>query len=414
MSLLVLAFPTPRVIAADKTSITMWFFSGIMDVQAWAKAYEAKFNAENPDIELHLDIVDTKTWQETILVASVAGTGPDISYMSSNLIPGQIERGLTLPLNRYLDKYADYKDFVPDLFQAVSDGNGRIHALPFAMWSIFDLYNMNVLSESGVQFPQDWSSQIVAARKMTVVNSDGTVARYGYAIPQTSLWAILNLEMAMEQLGKGMLYMGGTKTELNNQRGIIAAEYLRDLWSVGMPDGSTTASSNANSVSGKVAINGYASYNLMDIAVNDTAALEPRRHVGPAPGEDVVRFNCATLYILSTSKHPDQAWRVLSDFLSPANSENYLKAQVSYLPVRKSLFSRMSRIVTHPIAAKMTNITYSPIYTYGVVHAYWTDIRTVGGDVILPALQRKTAIQSALVTAESTMNAILADKMGVK
>jgi ABC-type glycerol-3-phosphate transport system substrate-binding protein len=150
---------------------------------------------------------------------------------------------------------------------------------------------------------------------------------------------------------------------------------------------------------------------VLDIAANNTTSLEPRRVVGPKAGQDIIRFNAGTMYILSTSKHPDEAWRVLADFTSPENSAEYLQAQISYLPVRRSVLGKMNTIVTHPLATKMAQLMYSPMTTYGAVHEYWSSFFTTGGNLILSALQGKRAIPGTLEEAERLMNATLAEQL---
>ncbi len=400
---------------AVKVPITVWLYSGNTAVVEWAKSYETKFNAANPDIQLSFQMVAYTAVTDTVLIASAAGTGPDISYLGNNLIPEQISRGMTLPLNRYLDKYVDKGDFIPELFQGLTDGQGQIHAMPYAMWSVSELYNKDILGESGVSFAQDWESMIAMVRKLTQMESNGrTVKRWGYVATQDLAMPTHNLHMAMEQLGKGMLYFGDTKVDLNNERGVKAATYLRDLWQAGMPDFNAVDNRISSILANKIAIYSFGTYNLLDIPAEESTRFELRRVVGPQPGQDGVRYGCGTLYVLKTSKHPDEAWRVLADFLNPENSESYIKAQVSYLPVRRSVLSRMSRIVTHPLAINMANVIYSPIYTYGPLHSYWVTLRTEAGDIFRSALQGRIGITGALEEAERKMNDILAEKMGIK
>jgi len=407
---LLLLMTAANVRAAEKVPITVWFYTGSSAVSQWAEGFEKAFNEANPDIELKFDMVDWNTVRQTVLIASASGTGPDISYLSGNLIPDWINKGMTLPLNRYIEASPDKDDFISDLFLSVSDAKGQIHAMPFAMWGVFDLYNMDVLNAGGVDLPNSWDELIAAARKMTVYNADRTVARYGYAAPQHASEAIYTLHMNMEQLGKGLLYYGDTRADLYNDRGRRAANYIRDLWAAGNPD-YQSVSNMTNSVSGKLAINGYATYNLIEINPEDSASLLPRRVVGPEPGQDIVRYNCGVLYILSTSKNPDKAWRVLEAFLSPQNSEGYIRAQVSYLPVRKSVLRKMNTLIEHPLAAKMAGIMYSPMTTYGAVHELWTTLWPAGGNILLGALQGKTGIEGALQEAERAMNTIIAEEL---
>jgi len=135
--------------------------------------------------------------------------------------------------------------------------------------------------------------------------------------------------------------------------------------------------------------------------------------VGPKPGQDIVRYNAGTLYILPTSQHKDEAWRVIEAFLSPENHRSYIIAQVSYLPVRKSLLGIIGTMMTHPMVPKMAATMYSPMTTYGPVHAYWVSIRNQGASIVLPALQNKAGLQTALEEAERTMNTLLAEKYGL-
>jgi ABC-type glycerol-3-phosphate transport system substrate-binding protein len=177
----------------------------------------------------------------TVIAASAAGTGPDICYYAANLIPNRIGQGMTLPLNRYLDAYAEKRDFVPDLFASVSDSKGQVDAMPFAMWGTFDLYNTEALATSGVEMPNDWDSLLKATRKMTRYDSDGTVRAYGYANTHSRTSAFYGLHLAMELLDRGIISIGDTEEDLNNERGVRALNYLHDLWQTGMPDNNPNA-----------------------------------------------------------------------------------------------------------------------------------------------------------------------------
>jgi len=414
LALVLLALPllhTAVAMAAAPVPVTAWFYAQTPAVAEWAKAYNAKFNANNPDIALNFQVMPYDYMVTTVVVASAAGTGPDLCYYSANLIPNRIGQGLTLPLNRYLDAYPERKDFIPDLFTSVSDGKGQIHAMPFAMWGIFDLYNTEVFAMNGVEIPDDWDSLLKATRKITSYDSDGSIKAYGYAAMHHRTPAFYALHLAMEQLGKGLISMGDTKADLDNERGIRALTYLNDLWQAGMPDNNPNAHQLVNSMNGKVAVKGSATYDLLDVDPESTRGLEPRRTVGPTPGQDMVRYNAGTMYIVSTSKHPDEAWRVLVDFLSPENHASYIGAQVSYLPVRRSVLTKMSAIVKHPLAVKMANIMYPPMTTYGGVHTYWSDTFTPAGDLILSVLQGKRGTIGALEEAARLMNTRLAEKL---
>jgi ABC-type glycerol-3-phosphate transport system substrate-binding protein len=399
---------------AAPVPITVWFYPTNMAVAEWIEKYNDQFNAENPDIALDFRVMPWDAVRTTVVVASAAGTGPDICYISANLVPMRIAEGMTLPLNRYLDAYPERQDFLPEVLASLSDSRGQVHAMPYAMWGVFDLYNTRVLDQNGVGMPDDWNSLIRAVRKMTTYASDGTVMTYGFADAYSTTTAVYSLHMAMEQLGKGIISMGDARADLHNDRGIRALNFLQELWQSGMPNNNLTAKF-PDIQAGRMAIYGYGCYNIHQLERDSASYIEPRRSVGPAPGQDIVRFNCPVLYILSTSKHPDEAWRVLSDFLSPRNSEQYLAVQQDYLPVRRSLFRKIGTISTHPLTSKVANIMYSPMTTYGPVHSYWHgEIQTGVGNIMLQVLQGKRPVSGSLEEAERLANTALAQVNAAK
>ncbi len=398
------AFPS-----AAQTPISMWIYHA-PGTEAWAEAFEADFNEANPDIELDVVLSSFSELREKLLVASATGVGPDLAYMPSNLMVEWITQGISRPIDEYVDKMADRDDFLPDVLDALRDEKGRLHALPYGMWPIFDLYNADVFEQNGVAFPQDWEELIAAARANTRLGSDGVVERFGYTSSANNLILIYDMHMYMEQLGQGLLYIGDSNVTLNNERGHQALDFIQELWATGMPNFATGGHSYDGVVNGSTAIMSAATYPAMTLDVGSTN-LSLRSVVGPEPGQDVVRHNAGNIYMLATTEHPDEAWRAMEAFLQADVLRGFYEIQGQWLPVRRSMFNEIQELYPYALAPEMVALFNKPLYTYGARHGYWGKVHSLGGDILLKAVKGETGNSAALEEAERVMNSVLREEI---
>lgn len=398
-----------------KTPVVMWLSSQPVAVGEWAEAFEKTFNERNPDIRLSVEMHPSVSALRDQLVVSVAGgVAPDVFYEASNVMARWIISGVASPIDRYLDAMPDRSDFIPDVIKALRY-DGKTWALPFSVWSHCDLYNMDLLESSGVARPGTWRELEIAARRLLRVDDIGSVKVFGYRKPQNASINFIDLQVAMEQLDSVLISPEGTQSNLRTEAARQALTYLRDMVRAGMP-GSTGGGDFGAILQGKVAIQHlYPGYELTKLAGQVSAAgvnLELRRFVGPTPGKTLMTHNAGTLFMVSSTKHPDQAWRAMQAFVEREALKGYLIAHGSSLSIRLS--HRTDRdLLKRPYYSEQLVTLVSPITTYGVNHPYYTDFREPAGAYLLNAVNGQLAIETALEQAAATVEVVIADRLRV-
>jgi len=405
-------------LAAAQTTIKMWFLSSFYtsdSIRAFYDNFLEEFNKANPDIKLEYRIVagGLAGLNEAVAVGVATGTGPDIAYISSNTVArlthGQLHAGLARPLDEYIDRWDGKKDILPALLDEVRI-DGKTYALPFIMWPNMDIYNYDLFDANGVAVPNTWDEQIAATRRLTRIGNDGKVEIWGYRAPMNDFFAFYLLGRAMEQLGTKLIEPEAKSGSINNDIGRQAMNYLHELYRVGMPDGRVGVT--ANDVMGnKVAAFQAQSTSTVVIGLEDTDIRYGfHRFTKPAGGTDILQVMSGTLYMLSTTQHPDKAWRVMEAFLKPNNLKKYYMVEPRWQPVHRSLFAD-PEIISRPQSLATLQLMIDPITSYGPSHPLLTEISTPVGAYLRPAIMGQTSISSALEEAERVMNNLIAELM---
>ncbi|MCR4657009.1 MAG: extracellular solute-binding protein [Lachnospiraceae bacterium] len=128
-----------------------WFLKGSTGMNG--TSFVDKFEEENPDIKLNLEVV---SWNDvyTVVDTRIAnGNAPDI--LNIDVFANYANEGLLLPVEDYCPEDL-YKDFFPSFIdQSVIDGT---------VWAVPDLasaralfYNVDMLEEVGVEVPTTWA-----------------------------------------------------------------------------------------------------------------------------------------------------------------------------------------------------------------------------------------------------------------
>jgi ABC-type glycerol-3-phosphate transport system substrate-binding protein len=408
-------------VAAAKTTINMWFPSSfyVTDAeQQFFAQFEKNFEEENPDIDLELRFVagGTTGLNEAVAIGVATGTGPDIAYLSTNVVGrfthSGVYGGMAVPLDSYYAEWDHTAELLPALLEGV-EIEGKKYALPYMMWPINDIYNLTLFQQSGIDLPTSWSEQVAAASKLTQINPDGTVKTYGYQSAGSAFYMFYILGRTMEQLNSIIIKPGDSTGTLNNQAGNQALTFIRDLYHAGMPDkrfGVRWPEVYADRVA-MASVQGV-TRQLYDIP-NYGLDISFRRFVGPEGGTDIIEHCAGGLYMLYSAKDKDAAWKVMAAFADPVNMRDYLMIMPAYQPVMASLFTNrdiLSRLYSREQIALFT----PPITTYGPKHPLLSEISTPTGTIILSAVQDQMAISGALEEAERIMNLTLADYLSRK
>ncbi len=391
-----------------KTPISMWIPTSPPAVAQWYKNFEAAFNAANPDIQLTIDVkADSITnMRETLVVAYAGGVAPDIHYESTNIMSRWVLNKFAAPLDKYIKQYRDWNDWIPDIKQCV-EYDGSTYALPYGLTLWFHAYNMDIMANNGLVPAETWQQQISLARRLTQVDQSGNVKLYGYALPRSNILAYILLHASIEQLGLSTVVWGSTTGNINNDAGRQALQYLHDLFQAGMRN-STGGRTWADILAGRTAVfwgNGTQNSEMVN-ARNQGMNFLLKRYVGPEVGTSLAQQETVSLFMVSSTKHPDEAWRVMEAFAQADNLKRYYMADNWYLTVRRSLMADAD-VLNRPFSREQISLLTSPLTTYGPKHALYSDFRAPVGDPLLKAINDGMPVQTALEEAERILNVYL-------
>lgn len=389
--------------------ITMWLSSQPRSVFDWVPEFEKAFNSANPDIDLS---VQTWEWvsqqRDKLIVNAAAGTAPDLFYDSSNVMGMWVDNGLARPLDTYLAKWPDRRDLIPTTLADLKY-YGQTYAVPFSVQPFWDMYNIDVLEAAGAALPNTWDSMLSFAKKLTRVRSDGQPEVVGYSVASlNNLYSFIDFERCLEQLGTRSIDVETGKTDINSDAGRKALRYLADLVQAGMPNLQVGSFNRGN-----VGVMHWAGPRELNDTITafggaDKVNLSLQRYVGPEPGKDLAHYISGVLFMVSTTKHPDEAWRVIEAWMQPQNLREYLVAYSTNLPSRRGMMG-YRELRTGPYADQMVKVTEGTIIPYGSRHPMYTTFRAPVGDVLSLAIQSKTPIPTALEQADNVLRQIVAD-----
>lgn len=123
------------------------------------------FEAENPDIKVHLEVVAWDNLFQHLTTRIAGGQEPDLAIIGTRWLPGFVEQGVAQPLDEFIDD-AFRSQFAPALFEP-STIDGKIYGLPVAASARALFYNKDLFAAAGVTNPPDtWEELVEIGRKL--------------------------------------------------------------------------------------------------------------------------------------------------------------------------------------------------------------------------------------------------------
>ncbi len=116
-------------------------------------AFVAKFNAENPQYKLTIDIVNNAVAYDVLKTQIASGDAPDI--VGPLGIRGFSSfQGAWLDMAPYATKYKfDYSGYDPSMLTFLTAGDQGTLGLPFAIYPSALWYNKDLFDEAGLNYP---------------------------------------------------------------------------------------------------------------------------------------------------------------------------------------------------------------------------------------------------------------------
>lgn len=145
------------------------------------------FEETHPGVAAQLEQIDS--YGDKVVAQLAAGAGPDVFMVGDWDYAKWQKAGLTANLSPLMrrDNF-DTGMFIPQLLENHRAIDGNIYSLPKDFSTLGVYYNKTLLNEAGVAYPEPnwtWTQALDMAKKLTKVNSDGSVNIWGLSANAT-------------------------------------------------------------------------------------------------------------------------------------------------------------------------------------------------------------------------------------
>ncbi|SHJ12063.1 multiple sugar transport system substrate-binding protein [Clostridium amylolyticum] len=281
-----------------------------------------EFNNSQEKIEVKLETYGT-AFDQKLAAAIGAGTAPDVVKMWN--FPAYYKS--LVPLNDYIDKLEDKKDFYSTLFN-YANMKDKIYGMPIGFSTRAIHYNKDLVEKAGVEIKDSWNFNDFkeASKKITKGDNYGFYFYYNpdpYAL-ESFLWS--NGGEWLNDAGKPVINSRNNKEVLQALHDMVYKDKVAFAANLGDDFGQAFSS-------GKY---GFAEMGKWFIpSINDTGL---KLGIAPMPGfkdgNGMSAVHAAFLSVTTSSKNQDAAWEFIKFYTS---KESTKKLQKIEMPVRESV-----------------------------------------------------------------------------
>lgn len=224
LCLLLLANPLPA-----QVTIRLANWAAAMELKL-AKGIAEEFNRLNPGIRVIVESIPGN-YKEKIMLATAAGTPPDVYLLDSVIMPTFTNRGLLVDLKPHAEKAGvDLSAYYQNVLQ-IAELDGALYALPGDFTPYVMYYNKTLFDRAHLPYPSEgwtWDEFLELSRTLTQdTDGDGRIDQFGTVftnwLPGWIPWVWSNGGDVMSPDGKRTTgYLNSPETE-------EALQFLIDL-----------------------------------------------------------------------------------------------------------------------------------------------------------------------------------------
>ena len=205
----------------------------------------AEFVEAHPEIEVLFDSVAATEFEQKLLTAVAAGSGPDIFRMPSWSTPAYVAKNIVKPMQPELLGMESHKAVLDEYAPPSSvDGwvvDGELYAIPIELSTMATWYRLDIMQEElGVgpdQLPKTWDEIWEMAAQLTKKDEAGNTVRVGFAWPLTNaIWLMHHFAPILYQVGGDFLSEDGGSCALDSDAGVAAIETMNAVYANGGAD----------------------------------------------------------------------------------------------------------------------------------------------------------------------------------
>lgn len=189
----------------------------------------ARFNENNPDVEVKQTCVPVTSWSDFIqkwITMSTSGEAPDVINIGLEAVQMAVSNDLLMPLDEIVSEDQDLSKVKEEYAPVLLDGfsvDDNLYGLPNGTQTMVMYYNKTMFDEAGLEYPKEgwtWDEFYEDAKKLT--KSDGSV--YGFGLSSsyfqlTPWWSTNNTALVDENQNPA----------LNSKKMVESVEFLDKL-----------------------------------------------------------------------------------------------------------------------------------------------------------------------------------------
>lgn len=176
LSILVFFNLRPKT-AGEIAKLTVW---GIENRDAFEASFE-KFRGANPGIDISYRRLDPETYEDTLINALAAGSGPDIFMFANSWLSKNKSKIIPAPPD--IMNMLTFQQLYPQIAEQNFTDGQRIYALPLSIDTLALFYNKNIFDQAGVTAtPKTWDQVRDVIDKIRITDTNGQIIRAGIAL----------------------------------------------------------------------------------------------------------------------------------------------------------------------------------------------------------------------------------------
>lgn len=302
----------------------------------------SRFNKANPDISIKFSApaTDYEQANQRVLLQSVTGQTPDITFQGLNRQRVLIDKGIPVDLTPFIAGDKDYAGLgLNENLLKVGQFSGKQYGIPFSLSTPIVYINTSLIRRAGGDadnLPSDWDGLFELAKKVNTLGGGIRGFHYDWDISGNWLWQALVFSH-----GGSMTSEDERKVQFGDQAGQKAIRRLGEMRTVaGMKDVPYTVSVQ-DFIAGNLAIwvqttafLGNVSRQVGDKFVFKTVAYP----LGLASGKVPAGGNVAMMLTTDPIKQK-AAWRYMKFLASPESSTLMVKS-TGYFPVNETAVTK--------------------------------------------------------------------------
>lgn len=310
----------------EEVTITIRSYDIFGDEENFKKFYLDPLKEIHPHIHLETVEVSMDDMEDHIL----AGTAPDIYVGWNGDLPEIIDYELATDVFPYVEKYgSDLSRFIPEVIDSVTV-DGKLYGMPYARQFNALYYNKDIFDLFGVDYPDDgltWEE--VAELSRHVSGERNNIDYIGFNTGP--VWRLLG------PLSLGSLIEYGTLKNLVRERRedfVTVFETLQQIYHV-----PGNYHEDVRDLASEAGLNNFAEGRLAMLAHVNRVSSFPDVNWGvaqypsfPQAPDTYEAVDAHYYFLLSTSEHPEEAFKVM-DLFSSYEAQRRFATEASRFPV---------------------------------------------------------------------------------